>query len=123
MEAKTEKQKDYEAQMLKVIKEKKIKFFEHAFAYLPFAKRTAENHDLHKMHTIKDAINENKVSAKDYMLSKWVESDNATLNISAYRLLSDSEEHQKLNQSYVDHTTKGKEINEIKVNIVDVNGD
>ena len=71
------------------------------------------------MHSIKAAIATNRATAKNYMLNKWVASDNATLQISAMRLLSDSEEHQKLNQSYVDHTTKGEKITKIERVIVD----
>ena len=104
------KQKKYEAELLKVIKDKKIAFFDHCFGFTSFSRRTAYEHKLHESHTIKDAINENRVTAKNYMLNKWIASDNATLQISAMRLLSDSEEHQKLNQSYIDHTTKGKSI-------------
>lgn len=106
----TDKAKQYEAEMLAAIKEHKIAFFNHCFAFVPFSRRTAYEHFLHQSHTIKDAINKNRVQGKNYMLTKWIESDNATLQVAAYRLLSDSEEHQKLNQSYVDHTTKGEKI-------------
>lgn len=105
-----EKQKKYEKELLKVIKEKKIAFFDHCFGFTSFSRATAYNHSLDKLDSIKDAINQNRVTAKNYMLNKWIASDNATLQISAMRLLSDSEEHQKLNQSYVDHTTKGDKI-------------
>ncbi len=106
-----EKAKKYEKELLKVIKEKKIAFFDHCFGFTSFSRATAYNHSLDNLDTIKDAINENRVTAKNYMLNKWIASDNATLQISAMRLLSDSEEHKKLNQSYVDQTTNGKDIN------------
>lgn len=105
-----DKAKKYEEELLKVIKEKKIAFFDHCFGFTSFARRTAYEHKLHESHVIKDAINQNRVTAKNYMLNKWIASDNATLQISAMRLLSDSEEHQKLNQSYIDHTSKGEKI-------------
>lgn len=104
------KAKKYEAELLKVIKEKKIAFFDHCFGFTSFSRRTAYEHRLHESHVIKDAITQNRVTAKNYMLNKWIASDNATLQISAMRLLSDSEEHKKLNQSYTDHTTNGKDI-------------
>ena len=107
----TEKQKKYEAELLKVIKSKKIAFFDHCFGFTTFSRRTAYDHGLHELHAIKDAINENRVTAKNYMLNKWIASANPTLQISAMRLLSDSEEHKKLNQSYTDHTTKGASMN------------
>lgn len=104
------KAKKYEKELLEVIKSKKIAFFDHCFGFTSFSRATAYNHSLDNLDSIKDAINENRVTAKNYMLNKWIASDNATLQISAMRLLSDSEEHQKLNQSYVDHSTKGKKI-------------
>lgn len=109
-----DKTKEYEQELLEVIKKHKIAFFDHCFAFTSFCPATAYNHNLEKLDTIKNGIKNNRVKAKNYLLNKWLESDNATLNISAYRLLSDSEEHQKLNQSYIDHTSKGNEINRIE---------
>lgn len=108
MESKTAK---YEKELLEVIKDKKIAFFDHCFGYTSFCAATAYNHQLEKLETIKNAIKENRVKAKNYMLNKWIASDNPTLQVAAMRLLSDSEEHKKLNQSYIDHTSKGKEVN------------
>jgi hypothetical protein len=105
-----DKQKKYEKEVIDLIKQHKIVFFNHVFAFTSFSSSTAYNHKLEKLESIKDAINKNKGKAKTYLINKWIASDNATLQISAYRLMSDSEEHQKLNQSYIDHTTKGKEI-------------
>lgn len=110
MKAQTGKQKKYEKELLEVIRDKKVAFFDHCFAFTSFSSSTAYNHELEKLDTIKESIKQNRVKAKNYLLSKWIESDNATLNISAFRLLSTSEEHQKLNQSYIDHTTKGKSV-------------
>lgn len=115
------KAKKYEKELLKVIKEKKIAFFDHCFGFTSFSRATAYNHSLDNLDSIKDAINQNRVTAKNYMLNKWIASDNATLQISAMRLLSDSEEHQKLNQSYVDHTTKGNEITQNEVKPIVIN--
>lgn len=116
------KAKKYEAELLKVIKDKKIAFFDHCFGFTSFSRRTAYEHKLHESHDIKDAINQNRVTAKNYMLNKWIASDNPTLQISAMRLLSDPEEHKKLNQTYVDQTTNGKDINE-RISINFFNGD
>ena len=108
------KAKKYEKELLKVIKEKKIAFFDHCFGFTSFSRATAYNHSLDKLDTIKDAINQNRVTAKNYMLNKWIASENATLQISAIRLLSDAEEHKKLNQSYIDQTTNGESLNTVK---------
>lgn len=114
--------KKYEKELLEVIKSKKIAFFDHCFGFTSFSRATAYNHSLDELDCIKDAINKNRVTAKNYMLNKWIASENPTLQISAMRLLSDAEEHKKLNQSYTDHTTNGKDINEVKpivINFVD----
>lgn len=103
-----EKSKKYEAELLNVIKEKKIAFLDHCFAFVSFSRATAYNHELEKLDTIKDAIDNNRISAKNYMLNKWIQSDNPTLQISAMRLLSTDEEHKKLNQSYIDQKTEHK---------------
>ncbi len=95
------KAKKYEEELLKVIKDKKIAFFDHCFGFTTFSRATAYNHSLDKLDSIKGAINQNRVTAKNYMLNKWIASDNPTLQISAMRLLSDPEEHILLNQSYV----------------------
>jgi hypothetical protein len=108
MESKTAK---YEKELLDVIKDKKIAFLDHAFGYTSFSRATGYNHELDKLDSIKAAIGENRVKAKNYMINKWVASDNPTLQIAAFRLMSDTEEHRKLNQSYIDHTSKGKELN------------
>ena len=106
----TEKQKKYEKEMLRVINEEKIAFFDHCFAFTTFSAATAYNHNLEKLESIKNAIAGNRVKAKNYMLNKWIASDNPTLQIAAMRLLSTPEEHQKLNQSYIDHTSKGEKV-------------
>jgi hypothetical protein len=102
---------EYHDELLKAIQENKCTNFKEACLFVSFAKSTAYNHELDKMDSIKEAIDKNKVHIKHAMKKNWIVSDNATLQLAAFRLLSDSEEHQKLNQSYIDHTTKGKEVN------------
>ena len=105
--AKTDK---YKNELLQVIKEKKIGFFDHSFAFTSFSRATAYNVGLDKLDDVKSAIDDNRVKAKNYLLNKWIGSDNPTLQLAAFRLLSVSEEHKLLNQTYTDHTTNGKEI-------------
>lgn len=107
------KTKKYEVELLNVIKEKNIAFFDHCFGFTSFSRATAYNHELDKLDNIREAIEGNRVSAKNYMLNNWIKSDNATLQISAMRLLSTEEEHKKLNQSYIDQKTEHK--GEIKI--------
>ena len=53
------------------------------------------------------------------MRSKWYKSDNATLQMGLMKLISSDEERQRLSQTHIDHTTKGKEITSITRTIVD----
>ena len=66
------------------------------------------NLGLEKSEEIRDAISNNRIKAKKYMRSKWVKSDNPTLQITAYRLIADEDETRRLNQRYVDMTVNGK---------------
>ena len=106
-----EKKEKYAKEALEVIKKHKIALIDHVWGFTSFSKATAYNHKLDQLDEIRETLEDNKNKAKVYLLNKWIESSNATLNVAAYRLLSTSEEHQKLNQQYHDHTSKGKEVN------------
>ena len=118
----TEKQKTYEAQLIEFIKKHKFMKWSHIiWERAPFSKRTAYNFDLHNLQTIKDIMEENCGEAMQYMLQKWIKSDNPTLQIAAMRIVSDAETHQKLNQSYIDHTSKGERITIVHENLSNEN--
>jgi len=111
----TEKQKAYEKELLKIIEERKIMFFSHAFAYTSFSAATAYNHNLEKLDTIKDALAKNRASGVTYMLNKWIGSDNATLQIAAMRIIADEEIRRSLNQQYIEQTIKEQPLFNIDV--------
>jgi len=102
---------EYHDELIKAIQENNCTNFKEACMFVSFAKSTAYNHGLDKLDSIKDAIDANKIRTKHKMKRNWVNSDSAVLQLAAFRLMSDAEEHQKLNQSYIDHTTKGKTVN------------
>ena len=114
---KTEKEKEllkakFEKEIIDVIVKKKLMRFNHVFGYYAGCGRsTAYNYGLDKLDSIKEALAMNRVKGVDYLLQKWIAGDNATLQIAAMRLICTPEEHQKLNQSYIDHTTGGEKIN------------
>ena len=111
----TKKQKEYEKELLEIIKERKIMFFSHAFAYASFSLSTAYNHGLEKLETIKDALAKNRTSGVTYMLNKWIGSDNATLQIAAMRIIADEEIRRSLNQQYIEQTIKEQPLFNIDV--------
>ena len=67
--------------------------------------------------TLKGLLEENKVKTKSAIRSKLFKSNKAAELLALYRLLATPEEHKKLNQSYVDHSTKGKSLNVSILNI------
>jgi hypothetical protein len=101
----------HEKAILKVIADNSVRTFQDIFVYYKACSRqTAYTHGLDKSDSIKEAIYANKRKDVTSMLDKWVKSDNATLQIAAMRLISDDDERQKLNQQYIDHTSKGQAI-------------
>jgi len=105
------KVKKYESEILKVVTEKKIIKYSHIFNhYKGISRQYSYEIGLDKSDSIRDAIEQNQQTGKEYLIKKWMQSDNATLQIAAFRLMADKEEHQKLNQQYIDHTTKGDKI-------------
>ena len=102
---------NHEAAIAKIIKSKKILFIEWIFNYYPHLKKSQfYNLKLHESETIREALDNNKVGNVEELITKWIKSDNATLQIAAMRLIADPEKRQMLNQQYIDHTSKGNEI-------------
>jgi len=96
--------KKHEKEILKVIGEYPIFSFKDIFTQFKGCSRaTAYNHGLDKLDSIKEAIYQNKRVAITSLLQKWINSDNATLNIAAMRLLCDEHEHRLLNQQYIEN--------------------
>ena len=67
-----------------------------------------------EMETFKGLLEENKIKTKSGIRTKLFKSEKAAELLALYRLICTPEEHQLLNQQYVDHTSKGESINEIK---------
>jgi hypothetical protein len=73
--------------------------------------------------TLKELLDKNRIKTKVTIRAKWAESNNATLQIALYKLISTKKELARLNGSNVkaDITSKGKQIHtpsSITVNIV-----
>ena len=99
---------EVKAQALEAIVEHRLIFFTEISAYVPCSRATLYVFGLDKLDEIKEALEHNKIRVKASMRRKWYKSDNATLQLAAYRLASTAEEHRKLNQGYLDHTTQGQ---------------
>ena len=72
-----------------------------------------------KLDTIKGKLEENRQSVVNYLLQKWIKSDNATLQIAAMRIVAEEEDRQRLNQQYMDLSSKGEKIdNRFEIEII-----
>jgi hypothetical protein len=94
-------------------------FVEDIVAFIPCSKPTFYEFfpvDSNELNTLKDLLNENKVKTKSAIRSKLFKSQKAAELLALYRLICTPEEHQKLNQQYIDHTSKGESINRKTVN-------
>ena len=101
------KKQTYEEQLIAAIKKFKWMRWSHIdWDGVNFSRRTAYEHKLHELHTIKDTFDYNRSKGVNYLLQKWMKSDNATLQIAAMRIIADEDDRQKLNQQYVDHSNK-----------------
>lgn len=103
------------AAILNIIHEKKVMRFAHLPAYYPLSRSQLYNLGLDKVDDIKEAIEQNRMKAKNIMLNKWIASDNATLQIAAFRLMADDEERRALNQQYLDMTSNGQTLPSIEI--------
>ena len=95
------------------VKTNNLFYIEDIVAFLPISKTTfyefypAESDEL---NALKSLLEINKVKTKSSIRAKLYKSNKASELLALYRLIATPDEHQKLNQSYVDHTTKGDKI-------------
>ena len=101
----------YEKEIVAAIKEHNIFQICDIFAFYPSLKHSQfYNLKLDKSDDIKKALDDNKVLVKSSLKHKWFKSDNATLQLALFKLLSTDDELQKLSMQHIDHTSKGDKI-------------
>jgi pyruvate/2-oxoglutarate dehydrogenase complex dihydrolipoamide dehydrogenase (E3) component len=71
------------------------------------------------MNDLKELIDNNKVKYQVSLFSKWYKSNNATLQMGAMKLVCTPEQRKMLSMQHIDHTTNDKEINEVKLIIIE----
>lgn len=113
-----------------LIPKHRLIFVEDVIAMLGISKPTFYDRikvDTDEFNKLKILLDENKIALKTSMRKKWVESDNATLQMALYKLCSTTEEHKKLQQNYTDHTTDGQKIKQVNISYnceeIDLNTD
>jgi len=112
------KTEDLYKSAIELCKDDSMHFIDDIVANLPCSRQTFYDHfplESDKLDSIKEALNQNKIKVKEGLRKKWNTSDNATLQISLYKLIGNDEERKNLSQSYHDHTTGGEKLNDIKL--------
>ena len=66
--------------------------------------------DSNENNTIKGIIEENKTATKQKMKKRWIDSDNPTLQLSAFKLIATDEERKALSMTHSDVTSNGQTI-------------
>lgn len=106
------KAKIYE-QAQKAIKDNNLFFVEDIVAWLPITKATLYDYfpvDSDELNTLKGLLEENKTKTKSSIRAKLFKSQKAAELLALYRLICTKEEHQLLNQQYIDHTSNGEKL-------------
>ena len=107
-----DKAKLYE-QAKEAIEKNNLFFIEDIVAFIPCSKQTFYDYfpvDSDEMDTLKEMLEQNEIKTKSGIRAKLWKSEKAAELLALYRLIATPEEHQKLNQSYIDHTSKGEKI-------------
>lgn len=97
-------------QATEAIEKNNLFFIEDIVAFLPCAKPTFYEYfpvESDELNILKDQLEQNKIRTKSNIRAKLYKSAKAAELLALYRLIATPDEHRKLNQSYVDHTTKG----------------
>jgi hypothetical protein len=107
-----DKAKLYE-QAKEAIEKNNLFFIEDIVAFIPcgrswFYENFKDGTD--EMDTIKSMLEDNRIKTKSSIRAKLYKSDKASELLALYRLIATPEEHQRLNQQYIDHTSKGEGI-------------
>jgi len=115
--------KELEKEILKVIEDNNLMFFDDIQAYVEPSNKTLYNHKLQELQTIKSALAINKIKTKIGLKKKWRESDNPTLQIALYKLIGEKEEYMALANARQEMNIPGIEkIGEIVLTSVKKNG-
>lgn len=92
---------------VKHIKEKKLFFIEDVVGFMSCTKSTFYAHfpiDSNEMNTIKEELENNRISIKTSMRKKWYDSDNATLQIALMKLIATDDERKRISNTFIDRT-------------------
>lgn len=101
-------------QAKEVIEKHKLFFVEDIVSFLPCDKTTFYRFfepESNEYNELKELLEQNRVTLKVSMRSKWYTSNAPALQMALMKLIATPEELKKLSMQYTDHSTNGKEIN------------
>ena len=105
-EMRYDKDKIFE-QAKQAITDNNLFFIEDIVAFIPCAKPTFYEFfpvGSNEMNTIRDMLEENKITTKSAIRVKLFKSNKAGELLALYRLIATNDERQALNQQYVEHS-------------------
>ena len=108
-----DKKKIYE-QAKEAITKNNLFFVNDIVAFLPCGKTWWYDNfptDSEEMNTLREILEDNKSKTKSAIRAKLFKGEKAAELLALYRLICTPEERQNLNQSYIDHTSKGESLN------------
>lgn len=107
-----EQKKEHIDKIKKILDEEKIFTFKDIFVFYKGCSRSyAYENNLDKVDDIKDSLEMNKRRGVQSLVDKWIDSENATLQIAAFKIIADADERRAISQNYTDITTKDESIN------------
>ena len=98
-------------QAKEAIEKNNLFFIEDVVAFIPCSKPTFYNFfpvDSNELNNLKELLERNKIKTKASIRAKLFRSNKAAELLSLYRLIATPEEHNRLNQSYIDQSTNDK---------------
>lgn len=89
-------------QALKAAESEEVFFISDVVAMLPCSESTFYNYDLQELEFLKKKLQQNRIKAKQKLRAKWLESNNATLQLALYKLLGTNTERRKLSMQEIE---------------------
>ena len=92
-------------------------FIDDIVAYLPISRMTFYNYfsNTKEIEELREMLDENKIKTKSSIRAKLFRSEKAGELLALYKLICSDDERKMLNQQYIDHTSKEKEIKNVMV--------
>ena len=81
---------------LAAIKKHNLVFFDEIAQYVEPTRSCLYQWQFEKLDVIKEALEDNRIAHKSKMRNRWIQSDQPTLQVAAYKLMANDEEFERL---------------------------